>query len=117
MAASTYDILIEQGATFQLNLVWKDSGGTPINLTGYTARMQVRHKLADTSPLLDFTTENGAITLGGVLGTISILGLATLTDALTVKSGVYDLELVSAGGIVTRLIEGGVTITPQVTRG
>lgn len=117
MAAATHDILIEQGATFQLNLVWKDSGGTPINLTGYTARMQVRQKIADTNPLLSFTTENGAITLGGALGTIAITGLATLTDALTVKSGVYDLELVSPGGIVTRLIEGAVTITPQVTRG
>ena len=117
MAAATHDILIEQGATFQLNLVWKDSLGTPINLTGYTARMQVRHKYADTDPLLSFTTENGAITLGGALGTIAVTGLATLTDALTVKSGVYDLELVSPGSVVTRLIQGGVTITPQVTRG
>jgi hypothetical protein len=116
MAASTYDILIEQGATFQLNLVWKDSLGAPINLTGYTARMQVRQKYSDTTPLLDFTTANGAITLGGTLGTIQVIGLATLTDTLTVKSGVYDLELVSGTGTVTRLIEGAVTITPQVTR-
>lgn len=116
MAAATHDILIEQGATFQLNLVWKDSLGAPINLTGYTARMQVRQKIADAAPLLSFTTENGAITLGGTAGTIAIVGLATLTDALTVKSGVYDLELVSGGGIVTRLIEGAVTISPQVTR-
>lgn len=116
MAAATHDILIEQGATFLLNLVWKDSLGAPINLTGYTARMQVRHKITDASPLLTFTTENGGITLGGVAGTIAVTGSATLTDALTVKSGVYDLELVSGTGVVTRLIEGSVTITPQVTR-
>lgn len=117
MAAAQHNILIEQGATFQLDLVWKDSLGAPINLTGYTARMQVRYKLADAVPLLSFTTENGAITLGGAAGTISVVGTATQTDALTVKKGVYDLELVSAGGIVTRLIEGSVVITPQVTRG
>lgn len=116
MAAASHDILIEQGATFQLNLVWKDSSNVPINLTGYTARMQVRNKITDASPLLSFTTENGAIVLGGALGTIAITGLATLTDALTVRSGVYDLELVSPTGIVTRLVEGRATITPQVTR-
>jgi hypothetical protein len=116
MAAETHNITIEQGATFRLNLVWKDSGGTPINLTGYTARMQVRRKhTSPDPPLLTFTTENGAITLGGALGTIAIVGLATLTDDVDIKSGVYDLELVS-GTEVTRLIEGAVTITPEVTR-
>lgn len=116
MAAATHNILIEQGATFQLNLVWKDSGGTPINLTGYTARMQVRRKYSDPVILLNFTTENGAIVLGGALGTIVVTGLATLTDDLPAKPCVYDLELISASGFVTRLIEGAATITPEVTR-
>ena len=40
--AAVYDITIEQGATFRLSLVWKDSSNVPVNLTGYTARMQVR---------------------------------------------------------------------------
>lgn len=116
MAAATHDILIEQGATFRLSLVWKDSLGAPINLTGYTARMQVRHKITDAAPLLTFTTANGAITLGGSAGTIEVVGSATSTDVLTVKSGVYDLEMVAPTGEVTRLIEGSATITPQVTR-
>lgn len=114
--AVTHNITIEQGATFQLNLLWKDSLNAPINLTGYTARMQVRKKHSDPVKLLDFTTENGAITLGGAAGTIVITGLATLTDDVPAKPCVYDLELVSAGGFVTRLIEGSVTVTPEVTR-
>lgn len=117
--AAALDIEIEQGATFQKSLVWKDSTGTPINLTGYTARMMVRLKISDAAPLLTFTTENGGIALGGALGTIDITGLATLTDAIQttkVLVGVYDLELVSPTGVVTRLIEGAAVIIPQVTR-
>lgn len=115
MTAAQHDILIEQGATFTLNLVWKDSDGNPINITGYTARMQVRRKHADTAVLLNFTTENGAITLGGAAGTIDVEALADITDG-TVRAGVYDLELENGSGVVTRLIEGKVTVTPEVTR-
>jgi hypothetical protein len=99
-----------------MNLLWKDSTGSPVNLTGYTARMQVRQKYSSTTTLLNFTTENGAIVLGGVLGTIAITGAATVTDDLVGKTGVYDLELVSSGGIVTRLVQGSVYISPEVTR-
>lgn len=116
MTAVNYDITIEQGATFQLNLVWKAPAGTPIDLTGYTARMQVREKVTSTTPLLTLTTENGGIALGGAAGTIAVTAAATLTDDIAVKRGVYDLELVSAGDVVTRLIEGCVTVSPEVTR-
>lgn len=116
MTAETHNITIEQGATFRLSLIWNDAAGDPINLTGYTARMQVRRKHSSADPaLLSFTTEDGSITLGGSAGTVTVVGLATLTDDLTIKSGVYDLELVN-GAEVTRLIEGAVTITPEVTR-
>jgi len=117
MAAGEHDITIEQGATFQMPITWTTGVvPTPVNLTGYTARMQVRKTYASTTAVLSLTTENGGITLGGALGTIDILASATQTAAIAIKSGVYDLELVSGGGIVTRLLQGAVEITPEVTR-
>jgi hypothetical protein len=116
MAAAKYNILIEQGATFQLNLLWKDSAGTPIDLSGYTARMQVRRKVDSPTTLLSLTTENGGIALGGITGTIAVVAQATATDDISEKIGVYDLELVDGSGVVTRLVEGCVTISPEVTR-
>lgn len=116
MAAAQHDITIEQGATFQMNLVWKDAGGTPINLTGYSARMQVRRTYRADTAELSLTSPSGGITLGGALGTIAIIATAAQTAAITVLVGVYDLELVDAGGTVTRLIEGAVTISPEVTK-
>jgi hypothetical protein len=112
-----YDLLIDQGATLNIVATWKDSSGTPINLTGYTARMSVRATFTSSSSVLDLNTSNGGITLGGSAGTITITASATTTAALTAPfSGVYDLELVSGGGVVTRLLEGTATVSPEVTR-
>jgi hypothetical protein len=116
MPAATYDITIEQGATLRLSFVWKDSEEVPINLTGYSARMQVRRSFSSTDKLLDLSTEDGSITLGGAAGTITVEGDASLTELLKTKCGVYDLELESSDGVVTRLIQGEVTVAPEVTR-
>lgn len=111
-----FDIEINQGATYELTVTWKDSAGTAINLTGYSARMQVRETYSSASTVVSLTNGSG-ITLGGAAGTIAILISATTTAALTAPfSGVYDLELVSAGGVVTRLLQGAATVTPEVTR-
>jgi hypothetical protein len=67
--------------------------------------------------VLTLTSENAGITLGDAAGTITLSATATVTAALTAPfSGVYDLELVSGGGVVTRLLEGSATISPEVTR-
>jgi hypothetical protein len=115
MAATTYDILIEQGATFSQVVTYKESG-VAINLTGYTARMQVRATLESASTLVELTTANGRIALGGAAGTITLSISAADTEALTSGRGVYDLELVSGSGIVTRLLQGLATISRNVTR-
>lgn len=119
MTAAVFDITIEQGATFEFPVTWATDAAppVPIDLTGYTARMQVRHKYNSTDKLLDLTTENGGITLGGALGTILILATASQTAAVPApKDCVYDLELVAASGKVTRLLQGVAVISPEVTK-
>jgi len=115
MAATTYDILIEQGATFSQVITYKDNG-VAVNLTGYTARMQVRSTLESATTVVELTTANGRIALGGAAGTITLTISATDTAGLTSGRGVYDLELVSGSGIVTRLLQGVATISRNVTR-
>ena len=111
-----YDLEIKQGATLSLTATWRDSAGTAVNLTGYTARMQVRSTYDSSTTILSLTSSSG-ITLGGVAGTIAITASATVTAALTAPwSGVWDLELVSGGGEVTRLLEGAASVSPEVTR-
>jgi hypothetical protein len=116
MSAGSYDIYIEQGATLSLPIVWKDSAGTIINITGYTARMQVRQSVNSSTILLTATTENGKLVIDGSAGKVTISLSATDTAAITWLTGVYDLELVSSGGVVTRLLEGSVVVSREVTR-
>lgn len=115
--SNRYNLNIDQGATLSVVATWKDSNGTPVNLTGYTARLQVRNDFAAGSAVLSLTTENGGIALGGTAGTVTLSAAATATAALSAPYvGVYDLELVSGGGVVTRLLEGTANVTPEVTR-
>lgn len=112
-----HNFFVYRGATFSEKIEWKDENGVAIDLTGFTARMHMRDTLEATTPFLTLTTENGGIALGGVAGTVDLLASATATTAISATSGVYDLELVAGDGVtVTRLLEGLVTISPEVTR-
>lgn len=87
---------------------------TPVDLAGYTARMKIKTEAGGTE-LFSLTTENGRITLDNTLKTITLSIPATDTAALTFSEGVYDLELVSAGGIVTAYMAGKVTVEDEIT--
>lgn len=113
--AGGYDITIDQGATYSQVFTWKDSAGDPVSLVGWTARMQVRRRTPSTGTLVDLTTENGGITLGGAAGTITVTIAATATDDLPVGVHVYDLELVN-GSTVERLVMGSFTVRGEVSR-
>ena len=110
---------IYQGATFRKRLTWKGPlpAQTPIDLTGCTARMQVRPEVESSTVLLSLTTVNGGIVLGGALGTIDLYVSDEDTGAITWDGGVWDLEIVHPGGEVTRLAQGSVSVSPEVTRG
>lgn len=125
MTAGRYDMEVDQGTTFRKTITWKDSSSTPVNLTGYTARMQVRASFTSSGTIASLTTSNGGITLGGAAGTVALYISATDTAAFSTASpsqfadafvGVYDLELVSASGDVTRLLHGDFIVNPEVTR-
>jgi hypothetical protein len=115
MAAGTLDFTIEQGATFNLLLTWKIND-TLVNLTGYTARLQARVDVEDSELILSLTTANGGITLGGAAGTISLDQTATQTTLLPAGTYVYDLELIASNSTVTRLVQGELLVSPEVTR-
>jgi hypothetical protein len=114
MAAGIYDITIEQGATFQLSLTWKDSNDAPVDLTGYSARMQVRETYESEETLVSLTSP-GDMVLGGVLGTILITIQPAVTSVLPLVEGVYDIEMI-AGSVIYRLLQGKATISREVTR-
>jgi hypothetical protein len=118
MAAGKYSFIIEQGATFQLNLTWTDLDGEPIPVEDYHARMQVRKSVNDPVALLNLSSsidETGSGITLGPSGSIVIDISAESTENIDFTNGVYDLELVN-GSYVVRVVEGKVRMSKNVTR-
>jgi len=109
------NFLCPQGSTFSKTLTYKIED-VPVNLTGYSSRLQVRQTYYDTDTIVSLTSGSGGITLGGSAGTIDILINASTTSQFAPGNWVYDLEIESLNGIVSRLIEGNFVVTPEVTR-
>lgn len=119
MPAGTLNLTIEQGATFRKLLTWKTgTPPTPVDLTGYAARMQMRNSPTAPTAVVSITNtpnSQGVITLGGLTGTIEIYINDTATMSIT-SGGVYDLELIAPNTDVIRLVQGKYTISPNITK-
>jgi hypothetical protein len=87
----------------------------PVDLAGYTARMQIREKVTSSTFIKELTTINGGIVIDNTAKTITINISATDTAALTFKSAVYSLELVT-GGTVIPFVYGSVSLDTEITR-
>jgi len=121
--AATFDFIDEgqvrravyRGETLQRVFTYKDADGVAVDLTGYSASMQVRKSLTD-GVALELSTVNSRITLGGAAGTVTLLVSATDTATIDVGQYFYDLELTSGSSVVTRLIEGRLQVKEAYTR-
>ena len=114
VAPGILNLTFPQGATWDLSITWTDSAGDPIDVTDYSARMQVRQSYTSADAVLSLTNGSG-ITLGGTAGTIDVNVSATATAGVAALQYVYDLE-VEESSVVTRVVQGSLTVTPEVTR-
>tara|TARA_B100000902_G_C26708313_1_gene620651 strand:- start:249 stop:587 length:339 start_codon:yes stop_codon:yes gene_type:complete len=112
MSAGTYNLVIDQGSDFALDLVIKQSG-TAMNLTNYTGRAQLRTSVDASSASATFTVTKTNATGGALKLELS----AATSTSLAAGQYVYDLEIYTASdSVVKRILQGNATITPEVTR-
>ena len=120
MGAPSYDLQINQYANFGITFVWLTTPNpgivgaqpTPVDLTGYTAMMQIKPSPRTNTIFYD-ASEN--IVLGGTSGTVALNIPGSATGGFTWWQGVYDILLISALGVVTRFLQGSVSVSPGVT--
>ncbi len=131
MAAGRYSFVIEQGATVDFQIAYTDSNGTPVDLTGYQARMQIRPSVGSNEVYITLSSSldpcGTGLNLSGsnsinppTSGTIGIYVSAISSSQLDFTQGVYDLELATGSGdcyVVTRILEGEVRLSKNVTLG
>ena len=109
--AAIANLTIAQGATLTSAVTVKDAQGNAFNLTGYTAVAKLSKGFASTRTRTNMTT---SIATDATTGVVTLSLTATETAALDAERYVYDLEITS-GAAVTRVIEGIITVRPQVT--
>jgi hypothetical protein len=125
MAAGKYSFIIEQGATTNFQINWADESGSAVNLSGYNARMQLRTDY-NSAPLISLSSslkaDGTGINLSGSNGTtplssgsIAVYISAVSSSLLDFGEALYDLEMVK-GNEVTRLLEGKVKLSKNVTK-
>lgn len=111
-----YDFCINQGTDLTVPLVLKDSTGSPMDLTGYKASMQLRTNVANTQAVDTLTNENERIVIVPEEGKITLFFPNSVTETYPAQSLVYDIEIESGGGEITRILQGKIKVSPEVTR-
>lgn len=130
MAAGKYSFTIEQGTTVDFEVIYKDSTNTPVSLEGYRAKMQIRPYAGSTTEYITLSSSLAAdrtgLNLSGSNGTtpltsgsIGVYISAYSSSALTFDTAYYDLELItgSAYPVVTRILEGKIKLSKEITTG
>ena len=115
MKPGKYDLVIYENATFELPLVWGPKGGSPYDLTGWSAVAQIRPSADSSVVLSEMSTANGRITIDPLAGKITLKLQPADTDMKWDK-GVWDLKVITPAGDEYFLLTGGVSVIHTVTR-
>lgn len=106
------ELTIDQGATFESSLDLVGDDGAAINVAGYVFSGQIRKSYYSLSPTANLTLN----IVNAANGNVNIF-LSSATTA-NIKAGryVYDVKMTDTTNTVTRIVEGVITVTPQVTK-
>lgn len=118
MASSVYNFEMNQGSDYTIPLRLQDSTGTAINLSGYSARMQLR-RTAGACAAIDELSSDGddaRILIEAEEGRLKLRFPNAVTEKYPAASLVYDVEIKSPSGDITRILQGAITVSAEVTR-
>lgn len=106
--ATKANMVIDQGTTFNTEIVLTDESGNLLDLSAYTANAQIR-KWYTSSNVVAFSVNVGT-------GVVYLNLSANASAAMDPGRYVYDVVVADGSNTITRVVEGIVTITPRVTR-
>jgi len=106
---------VDQNATFTFIVEYKDNNGLPINLTGATAKMQVRDTKGGTKLAFSLTSPSGGIVIDPVNGKLTIKITPTQTNKLFYPKSSYDIMITDSNANKIKLLEGFMTLSRSVT--
>lgn len=115
MPAGKWNPTIEEGATFTRVITVYDDDDEVVNITGYKIRFQAKALKDDEAYVIDLDDDDAEISLSDPTnGQFTITISATVAAAYTFTSCYHQVELESPGGVVTRLLEGKITLSKEL---
>jgi uncharacterized protein YbcV (DUF1398 family) len=106
------ELTINQGATFESDLDLVDDDGSAINVAGYVFSGQIRKSYYSLNPTANLTLN----IVNAANGNVNIVLSAATTANIKAGRYVYDVKMTDTSNTVTRIVEGVITVTPQVTK-
>ena len=106
---------VDQNATFSFVVEYKDDNGNAIDLTGASAKMQVRDVKGGTKLAVTLTSPSGGIVINGPLGKLTVTLTPTQTNKIFYPKSVYDIMVIDSNGNKIKLLEGFMTLNRSVT--
>jgi hypothetical protein len=107
---------VDQNATFNFQIQYtEDDEVTPIDLTGASAKLQVRDTQGGNKLAFTLTTPAGGITIDGPTGTLDVKMTPTQTNKLFYPKSAYDIMVIDTNGNKIKLLEGFMTLSRSVT--
>lgn len=106
---------VDQNTTFTFQIEYKDNTGALIDLTGSTAKLQVRDTKGGSKLAFTLTSPSGGITIDGPNGLVTVKMTPTQTNKLFYPKSSYDLMLTDSNLNKTKLLEGFLTLSRSVT--
>ena len=113
---SEYNFKVNQGADLTVPFLLLDETGGAINLSGFTAAMQIRSRVFSKEAIDTLTSENGRLVIDENEGRITAKFPHSITETYPAQALVYDIEITSADNERTRIIQGKVIVSAEVTR-
>lgn len=108
--ATKANLVIDQGTNFSTTISIANMDDEAIDLTGYTAAAQIRKHYSSSNSV------NFGVSIDAALGDLTLSLTPAQTNAMVPGRYVYDVEVMDSSNVVSRIVEGLVTITPSVTR-
>jgi hypothetical protein len=112
MAASRYDLVVEQGVTWALTVTVRKKNGLPLSLFGYVGKSQIKKSHSEEDLIDEFSVEITDPEKGILVMRLS----EEQTSVMDFTVGVYDVILISPDRVTARILEGSVKFSPRVTK-
>lgn len=108
--ATKANLVIDQGTTYSTSINLTNEEDQVLDLTGYTGAAQIRKHYTSTNSV------SFGVSLNASEGIITLSLTANQTSTMVAGRYVYDVEITDSSNVVSRVLEGIVTVTPQATR-